>query len=170
MPSFSTPFDASSIQPQDRSPLPAGPYLVRIIHSEFRPTRDGTGKYLLLELEVLEGPYTGRRLFDRINLVNLNPKAQQIAEQTLAAICHAVGKVQVISSEELHHIPLIAEVRLDPARGGYDESNSVKRYSARGQDGTASPAAPAPRPAPSAPAAAAPATAAAAGVPWKRRA
>jgi hypothetical protein len=170
MPNFAFPFDASSIQPQDRSPLPAGPYLVQIIHSEFRPTKDGTGKYLLLELEVLEGPYTGRRLFDRINLVNPNPKAQQIAEQTLAAICRAVGKVQVISSEELHHIPLIAEVRLDPAKGGYDESNSIKRYSARGQDGTASPAAPAPRPAPSAPAAAAAPATAAAGVPWKRRA
>ncbi len=166
MPNFAFPFDASSIQPQDRSPLPAGPYLVQIVHSEFRPTKNGLGKYLLLELEVLEGPHTGRRLFDRINLVNPNTMAQQIAEQILAAICRAVGKVQVISSEELHHIPLIAEVRVDPARGGYDESNSVKRYSARGQADSASPAAPAPRPAPSAPAAAAPA----AGVPWKRRA
>jgi hypothetical protein len=166
MPNFAIPFDASSVQPASRTLLPAGSYVGHIVHTEFRPTKNGLGKYLLVELEVLDGEYAGRRLYDRINLVNPNPTAQQIAEQTLAAICHAVGKVQVISSEELHHIPLTVEIRVEPAKGGYEESNSVKRYSARGSAGPATSAVPAPRPAPSAPAVA---PAPAAGVPWKRR-
>jgi hypothetical protein len=172
MPNFTFPFDASSVPaPQYLPPVPADQYLMHIISSEFRPTRDGRGEYLLLELEVIEGQYTGRKVFERLNLTNDNPRTVQYAEQTLSSICRAVGKAQVTSSEQLHHIPLIADVRVEPAKNGYDERNSVKRFLPRAQPGGPAPTPVAPRPAPStppAPAAAAQPTQASRSLPWKR--
>lgn len=127
MPFFSTPFDPSSI-PLTASLIEEGPLVVKITHSENRLTKDGKGQYLLLQLEALEGPYSGRLIFDRLNLINENPRARQIASQTLAKICLAVGKSRILSSEELHEIPLVAVVRIEPARDGYEASNSIKGY------------------------------------------
>jgi hypothetical protein len=78
----------------------------------------------------------------------------------------------VTSSEQLHHIPLIADVRVEPAKNGYDERNSVKRFLPRAQPGGPAPTPVAPRPTPStppAPATAAQPTQASRSLPWKRQ-
>jgi hypothetical protein len=74
----------------------------------------------------LDGPYQGRKLFDRLNLVNANPQTVEIAQRTLSAICHATGRMQVQDSEELHLIPLMADVQVQPPKNGYGESNKVR--------------------------------------------
>src|SRR5215475_9157985 len=110
-------FDATAVEPKKPfEVLPPCRYVVQIVASEMRATRDGLGKYLWLELEVLEGEHRGRRLFDRLNLVNANQTTVEIAQRTLSAICHAVGKLQVQNSEELHLIPLLADVRVQPPK------------------------------------------------------
>jgi uncharacterized protein DUF669 len=119
-------FDATTVEPNKPfEPLPPGRYLVQIVNSEMRPTKDGMGQLLWLELDVLEGEYAGRKLFDRLNLVNANPTTVEIAQRTLSAICHATGKMQVDDSEQLHLIPLIADVKVQPPKNGYDASNSL---------------------------------------------
>ena len=90
-----------------------------------RPTKDGGGQYLWLELDVLEGPLAGRKLFDRLNLVNASAQTVEIAQRTLSAICHATGRLQVQDSAELHLIPMIADVTVKPPKNGYGESNKV---------------------------------------------
>ena len=90
-----------------------------------RPTKDGGGQYLWLELDVLEGPLAGRKLFDRLNLVNASAQTVEIAQRTLSAICHATGRLQVQDSDELHLIPMIADVTIKPPKNGYGESNKV---------------------------------------------
>jgi hypothetical protein len=66
MAKLGTTFDASSVDPtMPFEVLPPGRYLVQIVSSEMRPTKDGAGQYLWLELDVLEGEYQGRKLFDR---------------------------------------------------------------------------------------------------------
>jgi hypothetical protein len=120
-------FDASSVDPtMPFEALPPGRYLVQIVASEMRPTKDGAGQYLWLELDVLEGEYQGRKLFDRLNLVNPNPTAVEIAQRTLSAICHAIGKMQVQDSDELHLIPMMVDVKVRPPKNGYDASNKVR--------------------------------------------
>ena len=134
MTSFGQIFDASSVDPSSGyDVLPQGKYLAQIVASEMRATKDGMGQYLYLELSVIEGPYAGRKLFDRLNLKNANPDAVQIAQRTLSSICRAVGKMQVSNSEQLHMIPLIAAVRIRPAKGQYDESNSIRYLPREGQ-------------------------------------
>lgn len=140
MASFGHTFDASSIEPSNGyEVLPPGKYLAQIVASEMRVTKDGHGQYLYLEVDILDGQYAGRKLFDRLNLVNANTDAVQIAQRTLSSICRAVGKMQVSNSEQLHLIPLIADVRVRPPKGMYGESNSI-RYLPRNADAVAAPA------------------------------
>jgi len=123
-------FDATQIQPnQPFEVLPAGDYTCIITESEMADTSKG-GQMLKLTLQVIEGEHTNRMLFDRLNLVNSNPKAVEIAQRTLSAICHAVGKYQVSDSAELHNLPLIASVKIRPASadGQYGPQNDIKGY------------------------------------------
>ncbi len=169
---FAQTFDAANVDPNAGFELyPAGKYLVQIIASEMRPTKDGRGQYLYLELDILDGQFAGRKLFDRLNLVNDNPDTVDIAKRALSSICRATGQMQVKDSEQLHLIPMIADVRVRPPKGQYGESNAI-RYLPR--NGSA-PAAPAASSVPVTPAFAttpvAPANpAASAGLPWKRQA
>ncbi|MDG4574446.1 MAG: DUF669 domain-containing protein [Defluviicoccus sp.] len=120
-------FDATTVEPNKPFELlPPGRYVVQIVNSEMRPTKDGMGQLLWLELDILEGELAGRKLFDRLNLVNANPTTVEIAQRTLSAICHAVGKMQVDDSEQLHLVPLIADVRVQPPKNGYDAQNTLR--------------------------------------------
>ena len=74
--------------------LPPGRYPAQIVASEMRPTKAGRAD-LWLELDLLEGEHQGRKLFDRLNLINPNPQTVEIAQRTLGAICHATGRLQV---------------------------------------------------------------------------
>lgn len=131
-------FDASQVEPKgDYRPVPPGEYKVQITSSEFCQTSTGNGHQLKLELEILEGDQAGRRLYDRLNLDNPNAQAVEIAQRTLSAICHAVGKLSVQDSEELHMLPMIAVVVVKPERTGrdgrtYSASNEIKTYKGLG--------------------------------------
>jgi len=169
MANLGTTFDASAVDPTSTyDVLPPGKYTVQIVNSEMRPTSNGLGQYLWLELDVLDGEHAGRKLFDRLNLVNANTQTVEIAQRTLSAICHATGKMQVTDSEQLHLIPLQADVTVQPPKNGYGESNKI-RY--RPLDQTpATPKAAAPqRPQQPAPAKPAP-SGGFANAPWKRSA
>jgi hypothetical protein len=178
MASLGQTFDASSIEPSNGYEIyppgkylyPPGKYLAQITHSEMRVTKDGNGQYLYLELDILEGQYAGRKLFDRLNLVNANPDTVQIAQRTLSSICRAVGKLQVSNSEQLHLIPLIADVRVRPPKGMYGESNSIRYLPRSGVSQPAATPAAAPAPAARTGVVATPNAPAANGLPWKRQA
>lgn len=122
-----TTFDATTIEPAGTyEPLPPGRYSAHIIQSEMRVTKDGQGQYLWLEIEVLEGDCQGRRLYERLNLINANEKAVEIARRALSSICHAVGKMQVSDSEELHFIMFYVDVKVQPPKDGYGASNTMR--------------------------------------------
>jgi hypothetical protein len=124
---FDTAFDATGIDPTTGyDVIPAGKYRAQIVESEMRVTRNGMGQFLWLMLEVIEGQYQGRKLFDQLNLVNSNPQTVEIAQRTLSAICHATGKLQVNDSTDLHLVPLTIQVAVKPPKDGYSEKNSIR--------------------------------------------
>lgn len=155
-------FNAAAVEPNAGfEPLPAGWYNVRIVASELKPTSDGTGKYISLQFEVLDGQYANRRVFTNLNIENKNPTAVNIAYADLSAICRVCGVVDLQDTVQLHGIPLQIKVTIKPAdeARGYDAGNNVKGYRDQyGRDpkelgGTAAPAQPAPtQPIPAAPA------------------
>ena len=124
---FDTSFDATSVEPTTAQELlPAGKYRAQIVESEMRVTKNGMGQFLWLMLDILEGDYKDRKIFDQLNLVNPNPTTVEIAQRTLSAICHATGKMHVSDSEELHLIPMTIQVKIKPPKNGYGESNKVR--------------------------------------------
>lgn len=155
-------FDAQTVEPNDSfDPLPNGDYLCIITASEMKPTKAGDGAYLELEMQVLEGQYQGRKLWDRLNLNNANDTTVKIAKGTLSAICRAVGVLQPKDSCELHDLPMLVKVACKKRDDTDELTNVVKSYKKR--DGASSPVTAA---APVAPLAAA--AAKAASPPWKR--
>ena len=129
-------FDARNVEPAAAlDPIPAGWYTAQITTSDIKPTSNGAGAYLELVLEVLEGPFAKRKLYDRLNLQNNNQTAVEIAYRTLSAICHATGVIVVQDSQQLHGKPLQVKVSLRAAGPGsdgknYDASNEIKGYKA----------------------------------------
>lgn len=124
-------FNAATVQPsQAFEPLPAGWYNVTILKSEMKPTSKGDGSYLELVLVVSDGPHAKRQLFDRLNLNNKNEVAKRIAYETLSAICHATGVIQLQDSTQLHGIPMQAKVTSKPAEGKYEAGNEIGGYRA----------------------------------------
>lgn len=139
-------FNAAEVEPQGSyDPIPAGWYDVMITDSEMKQTKSGSGEYLQLRLDVISGEHEGRVVFDRLNLVNDNTTAVEIAQRTLSAICRAVGVMTPQDSADLHDKPLRAKVAIRPAGNGYDASNEVKGYEA--VTGAVKEKAPAPTPA-----------------------
>jgi hypothetical protein len=124
-------FNAETVQPNEGfNPLPAGDYPVVITESELKTTKAGTGKYLSLKLQVLDGKYQNRILFDNLNIQNPSEVAQQIGQGTLSAICRAVGVMTPQDSSELHNKPLMATVKIENDQNG-NPRNAVKGYKPR---------------------------------------
>lgn len=126
-------FDATQVEPNGTyEVIPPGDYVAQITSSEMQDNSKKDGAFLKLELEILDGDQAGRKLFDRLNLVNQNAQAVEIAQRTLSAICHAVGVLTVSDSEELHLRPMSVKVKVDPERTvngkTYGPSNSIGGY------------------------------------------
>lgn len=128
-------FDATQVEPNTRPPaLPTDWYNVMISQGEIKPVRDNPNHaYLELGMKVLDGPASGRMVFDRLNLWNSNPTAAKIAQETLSAICRSIGVFQVSDAQQLFGRPLMARVVLKPAADGRDEQNEVKGYAQIGE-------------------------------------
>lgn len=127
-------FDATTVAPNASfDPLPAGWYNANITGSEMKPTKDGSGAYIQLELTVLDGQFANRKVFDRLNVQNSSQVAQEIAYATLSSICHATGVIQVQDTSQLHGIPIEVKLSVQAASGDYEASNKVKGYRASSQ-------------------------------------
>jgi hypothetical protein len=123
-------FDASQVPDgPERGAIPEGQYVVIAVASEMKPTKTGTGQYLQITFEVLDGPRKGAKIWSRLNLMNANQTAVDIAKRELADICKAVGVIRPNDSAELHNKPLLATVvvEVDDRRR---ENNSISKYEA----------------------------------------
>jgi len=161
-------FNAYDVEPATEfTPLPNGEYVAVIGESDRKKTKSGNGEYLELTFVIIEGEFTNRKVWARLNIVNRNPDAQRIAKGHLSSICRAVGVMHPVDSTELHNLPLHITVVCKPRGDGNGLTNEVTHFGP--VDGAANPAAPAPvadNVAASAPAAAAQAGTGANTAPW----
>tara|TARA_R110000823_G_scaffold31775_5_gene90062 strand:- start:349 stop:831 length:483 start_codon:yes stop_codon:yes gene_type:complete len=126
-----TGFHALEIEPATSyEPLPSNWYKCVITDTEKKPTKAMTGSYLQLTIEVIEGEYQGRKVFDRLNLKNPNSVAVQIAQSSLSSVCRSINVNDPQDSIELRDKPLMVKISVKPADGQYGASNEVKGYEA----------------------------------------
>ena len=142
-------FDATQVQPAiDVTCLPAGWYPVVVTATEMRQTSAGTGAYLQATLRVVDGPHKNHIILHRMNVQNPNPTAVEMANRVLSALCHAMHKLRITDTEELHGTPVEALLTVQPPRQhpttgeSYGASNDVRTY--RSLAPGAAPAAPVP--------------------------
>jgi hypothetical protein len=137
-------FNANEVAPAEPlEAVPAGKYIAVITESEVKPTKAGTGHFLEMTFEIIEGEFKGRKVWGRLNLDNPNPQAVQIARGELSAICHSIGVLQPKDSSELHNLPLEISVRCKKREDSDELSNEIKGYAKK--DSSSNPAAPAPQ-------------------------
>lgn len=151
-------FDASQVEPTGFDPLPSGMYRCVVAESEMRQAKSGTGEYLQVTLEVIDGEHSGRKLWERFCLEHPKDVVKQIARGQLSALCRATGVLTPTDSSDMHDIPIDVVVGRRTDSDG-EVRNVVRRYKAVGQAADA----PAPAPKPAAAAATADNT-----PPWKR--
>lgn len=130
-------FDATTVPEREEfTPVPPGSYMAMVVASELKDTQKG-GQMIVLELDIQEGEHSGRKLFERLNIKNDNPKAVDIAFRTLGEIVKAVGKTTIKDTEELHNKRMYIEVRVEPAKPYVDKDgkeqpgspqNSIKKF------------------------------------------
>lgn len=132
-------------------PLPVGQYKLAVTNTELaesgQNSKNPGTKYLKVEIEVQDGEYQGRKIFNRLNLFHPDDKVKKIAQVELEKIATAIGKV-IQNHEDLRGVPFLADVivqtgRLknpsndpetrkkqeeDPNAERYADSNVIKKY------------------------------------------
>ncbi len=125
-------FNANDVEPSNEfEPIHAGKYLAVITDSEMKPTKSGTGNYLQLAFQIIEGEYENRMLWVRLNLDNPNATAVQIARSELSAICRAVDVLTPGDSTDLHDLPVVIHVRVKRRNDTGELQNEIKGYSSK---------------------------------------
>lgn len=126
-------FDAGTVDPNFAfEPVPAGKYTTVITASEMKPTKKGTGQYLELTFQIIEGEHKGRNLWARLNLDNPDATAVKIARAELSAICRAVGVLAPQDSVELHNLPLTLKVGVKNRDDTGEPTNVIRGYEKKG--------------------------------------
>ena len=125
-------FDANQVEPTAAlDPIPAGKYPAVITESEMKPNKAGTGSYLQLTFQIIDGPFNNRVLWARLNLDNPNATAVKIARAELSAVCRAVGVLAPNDSAELHNLPLVIRVRCKKRKDTDEISNEIGGFEKR---------------------------------------
>lgn len=118
-------FDTATVPPMDDViPIPPGKYTCLIEKAEIKKTKTGTGHGLAVSFSVVEGNHTGRKVFDFINIENLNNVCQEIGRRVLSALVQGVGLQRLGPVAELVNKVVVAHVKVKGDR------NDVRTYSA----------------------------------------
>ena len=115
--------------------LPEGDYLCRGKNSILKDTKKGDGRYLQLNLEIVEGDFAGELITDRFNLDNPNQLAVRIAKSALYKYCEAIGVVEQFNPLA-HIVPELygklvwvsVSIQKAPAGSSYGDSQKIKGY------------------------------------------
>lgn len=150
---FDASFDASQFEPsQGGGPHPKGKFPATISNTSIKPTKSGDGGMFEVEFSTQAGAIT-----NRYNLWNKEPKAVEIAQKQLSALCYATGIFKLDFRNDgaaLRGAKLIIEVddqkNKDGTPNGYVEVKKV--YDASGNEPGKQTPAPATQPQQAAPA------------------
>lgn len=85
--------------------LPKGTYRVLISNSEGKVTQNGTGRYIAMTFDIIEGEFQRRKIFHNFNIKNDSEMAVKIGLSDLKCLLEAIGSDQPIGYEnDLHRL------------------------------------------------------------------
>jgi hypothetical protein len=142
-------FDVSSYEAPKSNfdPLPRGEYLAIVTENQMKATKSGTGEYLELVIQIVDGEFSGRKIWERLNIHNANETAEMIARAALKSISLACGIEALSDTDMLNDVPftIVLDIdRKDPTRNrvmGYKAAGAASAPVARPTATKAAPAA-----------------------------
>jgi hypothetical protein len=108
--------------------MPDGEYKLAGVDAEEKQTQKKNGTYINAKFEVVDGPHTGRFIWQNFNIVNPNETAQRIGRQELVAWATACGKATADDTDKLLGKIFSAKVGVEKGTGGYADSNRIKAF------------------------------------------
>jgi hypothetical protein len=118
-------------EPGEYAPLPAGWYSATVADIVEKTTKDGTGEYLNVRLNITGPTHAGRVVFTKLNIVNNSAVAQEIGRKQLAALCDSCGfgvGRRPADTDELIGSDIQVLLSVKPASNGYKASNDAKEF------------------------------------------
>lgn len=126
-------FDSDSVEDAPGfSLIPPGDYQAVISRTEIKKTKKGDGQYISATIEIVDQVCNGRLIWDNINFDNPNATAMKIAQQTLKAICKAIGIKNLRDTSEIENKPLIVSIGERKSSYNGEQENYVKAYKPSG--------------------------------------
>lgn len=111
-------------------PIPAGWYDTSITKCDLKPTKDGQGRYLALELTVLGPTHQNRRIFTNVNVNNKNSsEAERIGQQQLRKIMVAGNLTELADDSQLVGVRVSVRTTIKHDKE-YGDKNEVKDFRA----------------------------------------
>lgn len=128
MSDFSFNADNEEVEEDEFTAMPDHNGKFIITKSEWKKTKDKEGTYLELTIKELEGKYKNRMVWNRLNLVNKNPKTVNISKRELLAILWAVNEVEINKENTslLHNKPFLGKCVFVEGSKGYQDSNTIR--------------------------------------------
>ena len=120
-------FTADDYDPRDDfEPLPAGSYVTMITEASVQPTKSG-GQMVKLSYTVMDGQYQGRKIWSNHNIINNNPRAEEIGRKEISRIAHALNFPKLADTDQLVNkvVQVTVIIKSDP---GYSPKNEVKKW------------------------------------------
>lgn len=109
-------------------PIPDGWYSAAVESCELKDTSKG-GKMLSFCYNVTGPNFAGRKVWDNINIINKNPKAEEIGRSQMGDIMRAAGLGNVQDTDQFIGANIQIKVRTEKSEG-YDPRNVVKGWKA----------------------------------------
>ena len=111
----------------DYAPMPPGNYQAQIIQDEEKISKSGD-RYVQLTVQITDGTFKGRLLWESLNLWHSNEKPRSIARATFASICKAVGVKSPRDTSAILNKTLVVGVGVRHNDYKGKEENHIKVY------------------------------------------
>ena len=118
--------------PDRQTPIEPGTYVANAIEADVVPNSKGTGTMLKLTWSITDGPSTGRRVWQNINIQHTNPDAQRIGQAELKEITAALGLASITNTEPLLFKPLMISVASETSNQDGKTRTVVKKVAPYG--------------------------------------
>ena len=115
-------------------PIPDGWYQATVASADYRDTKGGDGKYIVVQFSVTGPSFQGRTVWTNFNIRNPSPKAEEIGRGQLRAMLEAAHfTAHLNDTDQLLGLGLQIKVTTRAAKDGYDPQNDVKGFKALGE-------------------------------------
>ncbi|TQV76648.1 DUF669 domain-containing protein [Aliikangiella marina] len=124
--------DLDEIPETDFDVVPPNEYPMQAVDVTLKTTNDGTGKYINVQFEIVDGEQAGRKIFQMFNIKNKSAKAVQIGVGELKSWIKACGyepsgQLLFSSVTALEGQVFVGKVGIQKQEG-YDDKNTIKAF------------------------------------------